>query len=216
MTISNPTLAHSVAEALLSVGAVSLSPDEPYTWASGMHSPIYCDNRVTLSDPPARSLIADGLATLVRENFGRVDVVAGTATAGIAHAALAADRLGRPMIYVRSKPKDHGRGNQIEGRMAAGSAVVMVEDLISTGGSVLDAAAAVEREGGPVLGVLAIFSYELEKGRQNFEKAGLPLFTLSNYPTLVEVAAKSGQITAAQQQTLATWSSDPQAWSDAH
>ncbi|AZZ39580.1 orotate phosphoribosyltransferase [Acidipropionibacterium jensenii] len=216
MTISNPTLAHSVAEALLSVGAVSLSPDEPYTWASGMHSPIYCDNRVTLSDPPARSLIADGLATLVRENFGRVDVVAGTATAGIAHAALAADRLGRPMIYVRSKPKDHGRGNQIEGRMAAGSAVVMVEDLISTGGSVLDAAAAVEREGGTVLGVLAIFSYELEKGRQNFEKAGLPLFTLSNYPTLVEVAAKSGQITAAQQQTLATWSSDPQAWSDAH
>ncbi|MDN5976142.1 MAG: orotate phosphoribosyltransferase, partial [Acidipropionibacterium jensenii] len=162
------------------------------------------------------SLIADGLATLVRENFGRVDVVAGTATAGIAHAALAADRLGRPMIYVRSKPKDHGRGNQIEGRMAAGSAVVMVEDLISTGGSVLDAAAAVEREGGTVLGVLAIFSYELEKGRQNFEKAGLPLFTLSNYPTLVEVAAKSGQITAAQQQTLATWSSDPQAWSDAH
>ncbi|AZZ41997.1 orotate phosphoribosyltransferase [Acidipropionibacterium jensenii] len=216
MTISNPTLAHSVAEALLSVGAVSLSPDEPYTWASGMHSPIYCDNRVTLSDPPARSLIADGLATLVRENFGRADVVAGTATAGIAHAALAADRLGRPMIYVRSKPKDHGRGNQIEGRMAAGSAVVMVEDLISTGGSVLDAAAAVEREGGTVLGVLAIFSYELEKGRQNFEKAGLPLFTLSNYPTLVEVAAKSGQITAAQQQTLATWSSDPQAWSDAH
>lgn len=216
MTISNPTLAHSVAEALLSVGAVSLSPDEPYTWASGMHSPIYCDNRVTLSDPPARSLIADGLATLMRENFGRADVVAGTATAGIAHAALAADRLGRPMIYVRSKPKDHGRGNQIEGRMAAGSAVVMVEDLISTGGSVLDAAAAVEREGGTVLGVLAIFSYELEKGRQNFEKAGLPLFTLSNYPTLVEVAAKSGQITAAQQQTLATWSSDPQAWSDAH
>ncbi|MDN6440771.1 MAG: orotate phosphoribosyltransferase [Acidipropionibacterium jensenii] len=216
MTISNPTLAHSVAEALLSVGAVSLSPDEPYTWASGMHSPIYCDNRVTLSDPPAPSHNADGLATLVRENFGRVDVVAGTATAGIAHAALAADRLGRPMIYVRSKPKDHGRGNQIEGRMAAGSAVVMVEDLISTGGSVLDAAAAVEREGGTVLGVLAIFSYELEKGRQNFEKAGLPLFTLSNYPTLVEVAAKSGQITAAQQQTLATWSSDPQAWSDAH
>ncbi|MCI1747845.1 MAG: orotate phosphoribosyltransferase [Acidipropionibacterium sp.] len=216
MTISNPTLARSIAQGLLSVGAVSLSPDDPFTWASGMHSPIYCDNRVTLSDPAVRSLIAGGLATLVSENFPQAEVVAGTATAGIAHAALAADRLGRPMVYVRSKPKDHGKGNQIEGRLAPGSSVVMVEDLISTGGSVLDAAAAVEREGGHVLGVLAIFSYELEKGHRAFEKAGLPLYTLSNYPTLIEVAAASGQITASQQEALATWSADPQAWSDAH
>ncbi|WP_027586659.1 orotate phosphoribosyltransferase [Acidipropionibacterium thoenii] len=216
MTISNHALARTVAEGLLSVGAVSLSPDDPFTWASGMHSPIYCDNRVTLSDPAVRSLIAGGLATLAAENFPQADVVAGTATAGIAHAALAADRLGKPMVYVRSAPKDHGKGNQIEGRLAAGSTVVMVEDLISTGGSVLDAAAAVEREGGRVLGVLAIFCYELEKGRQNFEKAGLPLYTLSNYPTLVEVAASSGAISAAQQAALSTWSSDPQAWSEAH
>ncbi|AXE38979.1 orotate phosphoribosyltransferase [Acidipropionibacterium virtanenii] len=216
MTISNPALARQVAEGLLSVGAVSLSPEAPFTWASGLHSPIYCDNRVTLSDPDTRSLIASGLATLVSENFPDVRAVAGTATAGIAHAALAADRLSKPMVYVRSKPKDHGKGNQIEGRLAEGASVVMVEDLISTGGSVLDAAAAVQREGGHVLGVLAIFSYELEKGHQAFEEAGLPLFTLSNYPTLVEVAAASGRITPDQQETLATWSSDPQAWSDAH
>ncbi|AFV89326.1 MAG: orotate phosphoribosyltransferase [Acidipropionibacterium acidipropionici] len=216
MTISNPTLARQVAEGLLNVGAVSLKPDDPFTWASGLHSPIYCDNRVTLSDPDTRSLIASGLATLVDENFPDVQVVAGTATAGIAHAALAADRLSKPMVYVRSKPKDHGKGNQIEGRLAEGASVVMVEDLISTGGSVLDAAAAVQREGGRVLGVLAIFSYELEKGRRAFEEAGLPLYTLSNYPTLIEVAAVSGRISADQRAALATWSADPQAWSDAH
>lgn len=216
MTISNPTLARQVAEGLLNVGAVSLKPDDPFTWASGLHSPIYCDNRVTLSDPDTRSLIASGLATLVDENFPDVQVVAGTATAGIAHAALAADRLSKPMVYVRSKPKDHGKGNQIEGRLAEGASVMMVEDLISTGGSVLDAAAAVQREGGRVLGVLAIFSYELEKGRRAFEEAGLPLYTLSNYPTLIEVAAVSGRISADQRAALATWSADPQAWSDAH
>lgn len=137
--------------------------------------------------------------------------MAGTATAGIAHAALAADRLGAPMAYVRSAPKDHGRGNQIEGRIPAHSKVIMVEDLISTGGSVLKAAQAVEREGSTVVGVLALFSYELEKGHRAFEKAGVPLYTLSNYPTLIEVAAESGRITSEQQATLATWSSDPQA-----
>lgn len=216
MTISNPTLARSIAEGLLSIGAVSLSPDSPFTWASGLHSPIYCDNRVTLSDPETRSLIAEGLAGLVNENFPEAQVVAGTATAGIAHAALAADRLARPMVYVRSKPKEHGKGNQIEGRLAPGSSVVMVEDLISTGGSVLEAAAAVERQGGHVLGVLAIFSYELEKGHEAFHRAGLALYTLSNYPTLIQVAAEAGSITAGQQAALATWSADPQAWSDAH
>ncbi|WP_130865321.1 orotate phosphoribosyltransferase [Acidipropionibacterium timonense] len=216
MTISNPILAHDVAEALLRIGAVSLSPEEPFTWASGLHSPIYCDNRVTLSDPTTRALIADGLATLVRENFDAAEVIAGTATAGIAHAALAADRLARPMVYVRSQPKDHGRGNQIEGRLTPGSTVVMVEDLISTGGSVLDAARAVEREGSVVEGAVAIFSYELERGRQAFEEVGWPLFTLSNYPTLIEVAESMGRISAPQRAALETWSADPQAWSDAH
>ena len=171
---------------------------------------------MTLSDPQIRDLIASGLAELVRANFDQVDVVAGTATAGIAHAALAADRLGAPMAYVRSAPKDHGRGNQIEGRIPDGSKVVMVEDLISTGGSVLKAAQAVEREGSTVVGVLALFSYQLEKGHRAFEEAGLPLYTLSNYPTLIEVAAESGRITPERLATLQTWSSDPQAWSDAH
>ena len=200
MTVTNNEIAREFAERLLAIEAVSLSPDAPFTWASGLHSPIYCDNRVTLSDPQTRDLIADGLASLVRTNFHQVDVVAGTATAGIAHAALAADRLGAPMAYVRSAPKDHGRGNH----------------LISTGGSVLKAAQAVEREGSTVVGVLALFSYELEKGHRAFEKAGVPLYTLSNYPILIEVAAESGRITSEQQATLATWSSDPQAWSDAH
>jgi len=208
MTVTNNEIAREFAERLLAIEAVSLSPDAPFTWASGLHSPIYCDNRVTLSDPQTRDLIADGLASLVRTNFHQVDVVAGTATAGIAHAALAADRLGAPMAYVRS--------DQIEGRIPAHSKVIMVEDLISTGGSVLKAAQAVEREGSTVVGVLALFSYELEKGHRAFEKAGVPLYTLSNYPILIEVAAESGRITSEQQATLATWSSDPQAWSDAH
>ena len=216
MTVTNKEIAQQFAERLLDIEAVSLSPDAPFTWASGLHSPIYCDNRVTLSDPQIRDLIASGLADLVRANFDQVDVVAGTATAGIAHAALAADRLGAPMAYVRSAPKDHGRGNQIEGRIPDGSKVVMVEDLISTGGSVLKAAQAVEREGSTVVGVLALFSYQLEKGHRAFEEAGLPLYTLSNYPTLIEAAAESGRITPEQLATLQTWSSDPQAWSDAH
>ena len=216
MTISHPDLARDVASALLSIKAVSLSPDQPFTWASGLHSPIYCDNRITLSDPRTRGLIAEGLATLVTENFSHVDVVAGTATAGIAHAALAADRLGAPMAYVRSAPKDHGKGNQIEGRIEPGSSVVMVEDLISTGGSVIEAAKAVERAGSTVVGVLAIFSYELERGHQAFAQTGWPLFTLSNYPTLIEVAAANQAITPDQLAALKTWSADPQAWSDAH
>ncbi|MEA5633550.1 MAG: orotate phosphoribosyltransferase [Cutibacterium granulosum] len=216
MTISHPDLARDVASALLSIKAVSLSPDQPFTWASGLHSPIYCDNRITLSDPRTRGLIAEGLATLVTENFAHVDVVAGTATAGIAHAALAADRLGTSMAYVRSAPKDHGKGNQIEGRIEPGSSVVMVEDLISTGGSVIEAAKAVERAGSTVVGVLAIFSYELERGHQAFVQTGWPLFTLSNYPTLIEVAAANQAITPDQLAALKTWSADPQAWSDAH
>lgn len=216
MTISHPDLARDVASALLSIRAVSLSPDQPFTWASGLHSPIYCDNRITLSDPRTRGLIAEGLATLVTENFSHVDVVAGTATAGIAHAALAADRLGTPMAYVRSAPKDHGKGNQIEGRIEPGSSVVMVEDLISTGGSVIEAAKAVERAGSTVVGVLAIFSYELERGHQAFAQTSWPLFTLSNYPTLIEIAAANQAITPDQLAALKTWSADPQAWSDAH
>lgn len=216
MTMTNNEIAREFAERLLAIKAVSLSPNTPFTWASGLRSPIYCDNRVTLSDPQTRDFIAEGLASLVRTNFAQVNVVAGTATAGIAHAALAADRLGAPMAYVRSAPKDHGRGNQIEGRIPARSKVVMVEDLISTGGSVLKAAEAVEGEGSTVVGILALFSYELEKGHRAFAKAGLPLYTLSSYPTLIDVAAESGRITPEQQATLATWSSDPQAWSDAH
>ncbi|OKL50527.1 orotate phosphoribosyltransferase [Boudabousia marimammalium] len=216
MTVSDPKLAAQVAAALLDCEAVSLRPTDPFTWASGLRSPIYCDNRVTLSVPATRSLLAEGLAALVRAQFPEATVVAGTATAGIAHAALAADRLGLPMAYVRAAAKTHGKGNQIEGRIRPGAKVVMVEDLISTGGSVLEAAKAVQAAGATVLGVIALFSYELQAGKDAFEAAGLPLFTLSNYPTLVEVAMTEGKISEAEEAALSTWSADPQAWSDAH
>ncbi len=205
-----------VSRALLSIGAVFLRPDEPFTWASGIKSPIYCDNRLILTAPEVRANVEAALADMIAREFPEAEALMGTATAGIAHAAIAANILGLPMGYVRSGNKDHGRQNRIEGKLVPGEKVVVVEDLISTGGSVLEAAAAVEREGGHVLGVLAIFSYELEKGHRAFEEAGLPLYTLSNYPALIETAAGSGLITAAQQEALATWSADPQAWSDAH
>lgn len=212
--VTDESLAQRVATALLDVGAVSLAPDEPFTWASGMRSPIYCDNRITLSDPAARTDIAEGFAQLVRERFPDANAIAGTATAGIPQAALVADRLDLPMMYVRAQPKDHGRGQQIEGRMEEGAKVVLIEDLISTGGSVLAAATAVTAAGGEVLGVLAVFSYELPAATLAFANAGIDLITLSNYPTLLSVASERGDLTQEQQEALANWSASPQEWSD--
>ena len=174
-----------IAKDLLEIEAVFLSPSEPFTWASGIKSPIYCDNRITMSYPKVRKEIAQGLADKIKEAYPDVEVIAGTATAGIPHAAWVAEILDLPMVYIRSKPKDHGKGNQIEGRIFEGQKMVVIEDLISTGGSVLEAAEAAKREGANVLGVAAIFTYELPKGKANFANAEMPLLTLTNYSVLI-------------------------------
>lgn len=164
-------ISKAIAKDLLTIEAVFLRPNEPFTWASGIKSPIYCDNRMTMSYPAVRKAIASGLAAQIKEHFPDVEVIAGTATAGIPHAAWVADILDLPMVYIRSKAKDHGKGNQIEGRITEGQKMVVIEDLISTGGSVLEACEAAAREGANVLGVAAIFTYELPQGLNNFEKA---------------------------------------------
>lgn len=205
-------IAEQIAKDLLSIEAVSLSPDEPFTWASGLKSPIYCDNRVTMSYPEVRRAIAQGLAAKIKEEFPNVEVIAGTATAGIPHAAWVAEILDLPMVYIRSKAKNHGRGNQIEGRITEGQKMVVIEDLISTGGSVLEAAAAAKREGADVLGVAAIFTYELAKGKNNFEAAEMPLVTLTNYSTLIESALQEKYINHEQLELLKKWRKDPENW----
>ncbi|VHI73084.1 orotate phosphoribosyltransferase [Streptococcus pyogenes] len=189
------TLASQIATQLLDIKAVYLKPEDPFTWASGIKSPIYTDNRVTLSYPKTRDLIENGFVETIRAHFPEVEVIAGTATAGISHGAIIADKMTLPFAYIRSKPKDHGAGNQIEGRVLKGQKMVIIEDLISTGGSVLDAAAAASREGADVLGVVAIFTYELPKASQNFKEAGIKLITLSNYTELIAVAKLQGYIT---------------------
>ncbi|MGY3778800.1 orotate phosphoribosyltransferase [Isobaculum melis] len=206
------TNSKKIAEALLEIEAVSLSPNAPYTWASGIKSPIYCDNRITMSYPAVRKEIAAGLAQLIKEKFPTAEVIAGTATAGIPHAAWIADLLDLPMVYIRGKAKDHGKGNQIEGRIHQGQKMVVVEDLISTGGSVIEAADAAKKEGADVLGAVAIFTYELPKGIENFEQHHLAFETLTNYSTLIEVALENQTIDAAEVALLKEWKKDPAAW----
>lgn len=198
-----------IAKHLLQIKAVSLKPDEPFTWASGIKSPIYCDNRLTLSYPEVRGDIAEGLKDLILTHFEGAEVVAGTATAGIPHAALAADRLNVPMCYVRSKPKAHGKGNQIEGAVSPGQKVVVVEDLISTGGSVLEVVAALEEEGCDVLGVVAIFTYGLPKATAAFQQKNIPYVTLTDYDTLTEVALELKAIEPSAMNKLKRWRQDP-------
>jgi len=202
----------SIAHELLAIKAVFLNPEEPFTWASGMKSPIYCDNRLTMSYPAVRKKIAQGLAEKIKATFPDVQVIAGTATAGIPHAAWVAELLDLPMVYIRSKPKDHGKGNQIEGRITHGQKMVVIEDLISTGGSVLEACAAAENEGANVLGVAAIFTYELPKGKENFENATTPLVTLTNYSTLINVAQEEAYIRPEQKDLLSKWKENPENW----
>mgnify|MGYP002660419395 FL=1 len=206
------TIAKEVAKSLLDIKAVSLSPQNPYTWASGLRSPIYCDNRVTMSFPAVRKQIAQGLADLIKEKYPDAEVIAGTATAGIPHAAWIADILDLPMVYIRSKAKDHGTGRKIEGKISEGQKMVVVEDLISTGGSVIEASKAAELDGANVLGSVAIFTYELAKGTKNFADAGLAIDTLSNYSTLLEVAHETSYITEAEMDLLKDWSKDPENW----
>ncbi|ASB89685.1 orotate phosphoribosyltransferase [Bacillus sonorensis] len=203
-----------IASHLLAIKAVFLRPNEPFTWASGMLSPIYCDNRLTLSYPEVRDDIASGLAGLIKDKFPEAEMVAGTATAGIPHAALAADRLRLPMCYVRSKPKAHGKGNQIEGTVKNGQKVVVIEDLISTGGSVLEAVSALKKAGCDVLGVAAIFTYGLPKADIAFKNADVEYHTLTDYDTLTETALAGGYISEADAGKLKEWKANPEsrAW----
>lgn len=206
------SIEQQVAQNLLAIQAVFLSPNEPFTWASGIKSPIYCDNRLTMSFPKVRRLIAKGLAEKIKKQFPEVEVIAGTATAGIPHAAWVAEILDLPMVYIRSKAKDHGKGNQIEGQITPGQKMVVIEDLISTGGSVLEACQAAKREGADVLGVAAIFTYELPKGATNFNTAQLPLVTLTNYTTLIQTALEEGYISEDDLALLTAWKHDPENW----
>jgi orotate phosphoribosyltransferase len=201
-----------IAEKLLKIEAVALKPNNPFTWTSGLRSPIYCDNRLTLSYPEVRKEIASGLKQVILENFAGVEVIAGTATAGIPHAAWVSDLLELPMCYVRSKPKGHGKGNQIEGKVAAGQKVVVVEDLISTGGSVITAVEALREAGCEVLGVVSIFTYELTKGVEMLADAGIKAYSLTDFSTLSEVAIKKGYIQEEDLAALKAWQEDPAEW----
>lgn len=194
--MQNDNLQRSIARELLSIGAVFLRPEEPFTWASGIKSPIYCDNRLTLSSPAVRDKVEHGLAALIRDNYPAAEMLMGTSTAGIAHAAITASILNLPMGYVRAEAKSHGRNNRIEGRMEKGARVVVVEDLISTAGSALDVVQALREEGAEVLGIVSIFTYGMKKGMERMEAAGVRNVSLSNLDTLVDVAVEEGYIAA--------------------
>ena len=183
-----------VAKALLSVKAVFFRPDEPFTWASGIKSPVYCDNRLTLSAPEARIIVENGLAETVRREYPEAEILMGTSTAGIAHAAITAHLLGLPMGYVRSGAKDHGRQNRIEGKLEKGQKTVVVEDLISTGGSVIDTVEALREAGADVLGVVSIFTYGMQKGLDRLAEAKVKNVSLTNFDTIAAIAAEDGYI----------------------
>ena len=200
------------AQKLLEVKAVKLQPNEPFTWASGWKSPIYTDNRKTLSFPALRSFVKLELCHLIQENFPEAEAVAGVATGAIAQGALVADQLGLPFSYVRPKPKDHGMGNQIEGEITKGAKVVVVEDLISTGGSSLKAVQALRDYGVEVVGMVASFTYGFPVAEEAFREAGVKLLTLSDYEHVVAEAAKTGYIQEEQQPVLAEWRKAPAAW----
>ena len=183
-----------IAKDLLSIQAVILRPDEPFTWASGIKSPIYCDNRLTLTAPEVRTDVETGLAELIREEYPEVEVLMGTSTAGIAHEAIVGHLMGLPMGYVRSSAKDHGRQNQIEGRLEKGQKVVVVEDLISTGGSVLDVVQALRDAGAEVLGIASIFTYNMKKSEERLGEAKVVNHSLTNFDVLVQAAAETGYV----------------------
>ncbi|KOY77603.1 Orotate phosphoribosyltransferase [Apilactobacillus kunkeei] len=201
-----------IASDLLKINAVTLSPNEPFTWASGIKAPIYTDNRITISFPEVRTHIADGLAELIRNKFPEVKVIGGVATAGIPHAAIVADKMDLPMIYVRSKPKDHGRGKQMEGSIDENAPIVLIDDLLSTGKSVLNAAQALKNEGYNVIGIVAIFSYELPDSTKNFKEAGIEFDTLTNYSTIIEQAKAENSISDDELVVLRKWRDDPWNW----
>ena len=203
-----------LATHLLQIKAVKLSPSQPFTWASGLHSPIYCDNRVTLSYPMVRTFIRQQFVEQVMRHFGKPDVIAGVATGGIAQGALVAQELGLPFVYVRSEKKSHGMQNQIEGVIESGQSVVVIEDLVSTGKSSLLAVDALREAGAIVKGMVAIFTYQLPVAEENFKAKECSLFTLTNYETLIHKAIEENYINGQDQASLMEWRKDPQAWSD--
>ncbi|MBR6831687.1 MAG: orotate phosphoribosyltransferase [Tidjanibacter sp.] len=198
-----------IAKDLLSIGAVFLRPEEPFTWASGIKSPVYCDNRLTLTAPAVRDAVEKGLAQTVKEKYPECEVLMGTSTAGIAHAAITATILNLPMGYVRSGSKDHGRNNQIEGKLEKGQKVVIIEDLISTGGSCIEVANVLRAAGADVLGVASIFTYGMKKGLDRLAEANLLNYSLSDVDTLVEVAAEEGYIKAEDKERLIAFRNNP-------
>jgi len=210
--ILNEDKALKVAEFLLQIKAVKLNPQSPFTWASGINSPIYCDNRVTLSYPNIRTFIRQTFAEAILEQYGKPDVIAGVATGGIAQGALVAQELGVPFIYVRSSAKQHGMGNQVEGYFEKEQRVVVIEDLISTGGSSLKAVEALREAGLDVKGLLAIFTYGFDLATENFKNAKCPFLTLSNYDVLLKKALENNTISESDLNTLEEWRKDPNSW----
>lgn len=198
-----------IAKDLLKIQAVFLRPDDPFTWASGIKSPIYCDNRLTLTAPEVRNDVENGLVKIIQENYPDVEVLMGTSTAGIAHAAIVGHIMGLPMGYVRSGAKDHGRQNQIEGRLEKGQKIVVVEDLISTGGSAIEVVNVLREAGADVLGIASIFTYGMKKGLDRFAEANVKNVSLSNLDTIVEVAAKDGYIKEEDKERLIRFRNNP-------
>ncbi|RMG79208.1 MAG: orotate phosphoribosyltransferase [Bacteroidetes bacterium] len=201
-----------IAEQLLQIKAIVLNVEQPFTWASGWKSPIYCDNRKTLSYPVVRTTIKNAFARLIRNNYSQADSIVGVATGGIAHGALAADKLNLPFAYVRSQSKKHGLGNLIEGEIKPGSRVVVLEDLVSTGKSSLQAVDALRENGAQVVGMVAVFSYDFDVARQNFEEKDCPLYTLSDYHHLIKMALTKKYISQNRMQTLQQWRENPAEW----
>ncbi|TYS16345.1 orotate phosphoribosyltransferase [Rossellomorea vietnamensis] len=201
-----------IAQQLLNIEAVFLKPNDPFTWSSGLKSPIYCDNRLTISYPEVRRMIAQGIAENIKNHFPDADMIAGTATAGIPHAAWVSEILDLPMCYVRSKPKAHGKGSQIEGKVSKGQKVVVVEDLISTGGSCISAVNALREEGCEVLGVAAIFTYELQSGISKLAEADIKAVSLSDYTSLLEAAHENNYIEERDLEALISWKENPEDW----
>lgn len=201
-----------VAEKLLQINAIRLNIQTPFTWASGWKSPIYCDNRRILSFPYERDFIKSEMSNLILEKFPEAEVIAGVATAGIPHGALVADQIKLPFIYVRSKAKGHGLGNRIEGVLKQGAKVVVVEDLVSTGGSSLEACKAIREAGGEIIGLVSVFNYGFPVATRAFEAAAIPCYSLSNYKTLVSVALEKGLVNEGQMEALSAWREAPDQW----
>ena len=213
--MNNLETSMALANFLLQIKAIKLNPANPFTWASGLKSPIYCDNRVTLSYPQVRTFIREGFVKMCLDKYGKPDVIAGVATGGIPQGALVAQELGVPFVYVRSEKKSHGLNNQVEGVINSGQSVVIIEDLVSTGKSSLLAVEALREKGADIKGMLAIFTYGMEKATENFKNNNCLLSTLTNYDALIQKAVEENYIRKEDLESLLEWKKDPQAWSDA-